>query len=351
VLCEQFPPPAALASFRTFVATLVFLAAFPIYISLGIDARLPKRVFMPLVLFHPWALLALGMPLPLFVSWDQMPWALSWAQLALGGLAWVMARRLLVYDEGPGSGFELRNTFGFALANLLVILPGFLIYVLVSASLGLSHMTAGFMSLRPSGLYTEERVYTKADRQVHLIATVHAADEAFYTGLFDEIPVDGTLVLEEGVTDDGQLLEARLSYKKFSDALELVEQRPELLATEHERSSGDVDISDLSPKTVAALNLLGRVFEAEDRVAMLGAYREFTQLFANGDAFTVFWRDIVHVRNDHLLERMDAEGEGYQRVVLPWGAAHMPGLQLALQERGYRQTATHERTAIHFGGD
>lgn len=57
---------------------------------------------------------------------------------------------------------------------------------------------------------------------------------------------------------------------------------------------------------------------------------------------------VLEARNEHLLKRVDevaAERKG-QRIVLPWGGAHMPGVEKELLAKGYVQTAAQWRLAV-----
>lgn len=51
---SQLFPVHALSGLRVAIANVVLIAAIAVYLSLGIDKRLPKRVFLPLTLFAIW---------------------------------------------------------------------------------------------------------------------------------------------------------------------------------------------------------------------------------------------------------------------------------------------------------
>ncbi|MBL8767857.1 MAG: hypothetical protein JNL94_10850 [Planctomycetes bacterium] len=57
---------------------------------------------------------------------------------------------------------------------------------------------------------------------------------------------------------------------------------------------------------------------------------------------------VLEARNAELLKRVDevaAERNG-QRIVLPWGGAHMPGVEKGLLEKGYERSAAKWRLAV-----
>jgi len=59
--------------------------------------------------------------------------------------------------------------------------------------------------------------------------------------------------------------------------------------------------------------------------------------------------DILYQRNLHLLERVDAALERYERVVVPWGVLHQPGLEAGLLSRGFRLTSSEQRGFLPYG--
>jgi hypothetical protein len=49
-----------------------------------------------------------------------------------------------------------------------------------------------------------------------------------------------------------------------------------------------------------------------------------------------------------LLRYLDLTLPGYETVVIPWGALHMPGLQDAILQRGFVPVESRTRAAIDF---
>lgn len=60
-------------------------------------------------------------------------------------------------------------------------------------------------------------------------------------------------------------------------------------------------------------------------------------------------QDILVLRNQHLLEALDMALPEYQRVVIPWGAYHLPDIEEGLEQRGFTQTGERRHTLIPFG--
>ncbi len=297
------------------------------------------------------------MPLPLLIPLSSLGLALAIAQLGIGlfslwmvrrltqGEAWLLTTRSL---ERPG--FTLTNTLGFAAANVFLILPAFVLYLGLSATLGLRHLTAGFLTFGSDGIYAEERIYKQADQTIHLIATIHLADPHYYEEILASVPPAGSVVLAEGVSDREALLERKLSYEKLGRALSLAVQPVELFDSEYEVKSADVDVRDFSPQTIEMLNTAAGIFQSETSLEATAAYYRAAEGFSDATALMQLWDDIVRLRNEHLLEEIARHAERYPRVVVPWGAAHMPGLERALLDQGFKRTETHRRRIIGFPG-
>jgi hypothetical protein len=65
------------------------------------------------------------------------------------------------------------------------------------------------------------------------------------------------------------------------------------------------------------------------------------------------WRrveqDLLVRRNEHVAGELDrALDEGYRRVVIPWGALHMPGLEREVLERGFEPATERLRLAFDY---
>ena len=58
--------------------------------------------------------------------------------------------------------------------------------------------------------------------------------------------------------------------------------------------------------------------------------------------------DLLHKRNRHLLEKIQARLMESDNLIVPWGAAHMPELAREIQRSGFRVGEIREYTAIRF---
>ena len=48
----------------------------------------------------------------------------------------------------------------------------------------------------------------------------------------------------------------------------------------------------------------------------------------------VLWNDILVLRNQRVIACMTEQLKTYEHIVIPWGAAHMPGIERTLFEMG-----------------
>jgi hypothetical protein len=62
----------------------------------------------------------------------------------------------------------------------------------------------------------------------------------------------------------------------------------------------------------------------------------------------VFWDEILYTRNNRLLAAFDELADKYDVFIVPWGALHMPDLELAFQERGFRVARTRMLTLARY---
>ena len=155
-----------------------------------------------------------------------------------------------------------------------------------------------------------------------------------------------SIVLLEGVTDENNLLTNRLSYKRAAKALGLGEQHDDLNIRQGELVRADVDVREFSSNTIAILNLVALVhargLNANTLSLLLNCQptpEVQQQLFA----------DLLLKRNEHLLKELWMRLPDSDNFVIPWGAAHMPGLAAAIQKSGFRLVETHDYVSIRFG--
>jgi len=363
-------PLPAVTGLREFLASVVIVMAVAAYFCLGIDQRLPKRVFLPLVLFVCWA--------P--VSGSIFP---SLSQSSTYGLVAAAGQLLLcllpIHHFRSGSQpslvmpesmfkapfFSLRNTLIFATANLFVLPLVLALLVFSAAHSFLETNASGFMRLAPDGLHMAEKVYRRHDSTIRLAAMIHVAEKKYYQELVDSVAKGRTLVLAEGVTDDRNLLRDQLDYGKVASYLGLVSQhemqfRGRLIeAAELEKPSpgraartdilrADVDVSSFRPQTIEFLNVLGAHMKKSPSLGDLLGLNGLSKKYFTAEMQQVVMDDILHRRNKEVISHLRKAVDRYDTVLIPWGAVHMPEIEAEVLKQGFELQQVRERVSMDF---
>jgi hypothetical protein len=365
-------PLAFLPEIRFFVASVVITLSMVLYACLGIDRRLPKRVFLPLTLFASWSALAMW-PLSGFVAREAFGLTAAISQVVLGAIAIILlrglvGRNLLTEEQFQAPMFSLRNTLGFTTINLLLT-PFVLIYTgLAVTSYYLEEQTAGFLRLSPVGIHMTERSYHLAQKEIRLAGMMHIGKEDYYEDLAKSIPTVGTIILAEGVTDQDRLLESQFNYSKLAGLIGLTSQVKMRLNGNAVKLDGlgvaghvirepgkpdianaDIDLNRFEPKTIEFLNALGRSLFGDKPLAEgLVDYNLWIEENMTEEGIAGVMADILDKRNDAVIAGMVKTLKRYDTIVIPWGAMHMPAIEAAVLEQGFAPGKAQERLSLDF---
>ena len=365
-------PMPVLTEIRFFVAYVVITLSMIFYACLGIDRRLPKRVFLPLTLFASWSALAMW-PLSGFVAREAFGLTASISQVVIGAIAIILlrslgGRNLLTEEQFQAPIFSLRNTLGFTAINLLLT-PFVLIYTgLAVTSYYLEEQTAGFLRLSPVGVHMTERSYHLAKKEIRLAGMMHIGKEEYYEDLAKSIPTEGTIILAEGVTDQDRLLESQFNYSKLAGLIGLTSQDKMRLngnaveldglgvASQVIREPGkpdianaDIDLNRFEPKTIEFLNALGRSLFGDKPLAEgLVDYNLWIEENMSEEGLAGVMADILDKRNDAVIAGMVQTLKRYDTIIIPWGAMHMPAIEAAVLEQGFAPGKAQERLSLDF---
>ena len=153
------------------------------------------------------------------------------------------------------------------------------------------------------------------------------------------------LVLMEGVTDNSNLLTNEITYQRAATSLGLAEQEKEFNPIQVEMVMADIDVEQFHTNTIGLLNLAmlihTRGVNAETLVTLLR--------FSPPPHFEKqLVEDLLQKRNRHLLAELQARLPESDTLIIPWGAAHMPGIAGGLQAAGFRRGETRDCTVIRF---
>jgi len=339
-----------LVSFLTVLMTIV------IYILMGLTPMIPKRIFLPLALFN---LVEVLLIFPVMIySYDrvwQYAWCVSLFQviLVVGIVCWVLGGfkfrwPLLAEDQISARRFSWLNLSGFLLANVFVVLPAVVAYLAVCAALVVDHFTDGFLKLRPGGLMVEVRKYVRDDgKTIQLFPMAHVADSDFYRKISQSFP-SNSIILMEGVTDSGNLLTNKITYKRMAAALGLGEQHEDFKPNPGRGQwvPADVDVKEFATNTIALLNLVMLIHAKGVNAETLPKLMEWSDASHLQDQLI---DDLLKKRNRHLLGEIQARLPQTEHIIVPWGAAHMPGIAREIQRDGFHLQQTQDYIAIRFG--
>ena len=344
-----------LSGLRALVFLLSFILAVAAYALMGLTMAVPKRFFLPLVLFVMAAqLVVLPILIYLHGRLQMAAWFLSLAQVIVGTILikWVSGSfrlrwPLISENQLNPRSFSWTNLLLFVLANVFVLFPGILAYIVLCSALAVDHFSDGFIALRPSGLTVEVRKYAHADgKTVILVPMSHVGEPEFYREISKSFPTNSVLLVE-GVSDDLNLLTNKVTYRRMAQNLGLAEQQREFKPSARTMVRADVDVSQFGTNTINLLNL-AMLFHAhgltpENLVTMM-------QFSPPAGFEERMLDDVLNKRNRRGGEEIHNRRSESEMIIVPWGAAHMPGIARELLKSGYRLQERRELVAIRFGG-
>ncbi len=345
----------AITSVRGLVSLLALLSAAVVYVMMGFTPNIPKRVFLPVTLFAPVAMLV---TIPCYIyfygrtSWIDLLGSVGQLVLAVSVIFWLRGRIQfkwpLVPDEILGRArFSWRNLAVF-LGLTFVVLPTVVgLYLAVCLMAVVNHTTNGFLALRPGGLTVEARKYVRPDgKTVLLVPMVHIGDPDFYWKVSQSFPTN-SIILMEGVTDETHLLTNQINYARVAKSLKLSEQQEVFRPTRGHMVRADVDISEFTPATIGLLNVAMLVHSLGLTPDTIKKTLEFS---APPHVERQLIDDLIGKRNQRVLEELRLRLNETDDIVVPWGAAHIPGIAREIQKSGFQLKETQKYQVIRFGG-
>ncbi len=172
----------------------------------------------------------------------------------------------------------------------------------------------------------------------------HIADGDFYQKVAGSFPTN-SVILMEGVTDRHNLITNQISYKRMAKSLGLAEQHEKFKPVQGEMVDADVDVSQFSKDTLDLLNL---VMLIHSQGANLENIQPLLQYSPSPRIQDELLDDLLRKRNQHLLEQVQAYLPKSDYLMLPWGAAHMPGIAEGIQKYGFRLVQSQDYQVIRF---
>ena len=360
-------PIPVFTSLRLLVAYTVIVLSMLLFACLGIDRRLPKRLFLPLTLYISWCTVALW-PLSGVLPRELLPLLASVGQCLVVACALVLMRgRLFLSEETfQGEMFSLGNTLGFTAVNLL-LLPLVLVFGgLAVTSYYLEEQTAGFLRISPIGIYMSERSYRLDAKEIRLAGMMHIGKPEYYEDLARSLPAKGAIILVEGVSDQDGLLEHHFNYSELASAMGLssqetlridgnpvdlqhLDERVVRRANRPDIARADIDVNHFEPLTIEFLNMLGRsLFSQQPLAERFAVYNDWAGQHLTPEGMAGIMADILDKRNTAVIDSMVRSLTFYETIIIPWGAMHMPAIERAVLEQGFTPANRLERLSLDF---
>jgi hypothetical protein len=374
-LVPLLTPLVPFTELRLLLAVSVITLAVPLYFCLGLDRRLPKRLFLPLIGFAFFCPLSTWL-FPALAALPLLGLIAAAAQVVLGMLPLLFFRtngeRRLTMPPEPFAAhwFSLGNTLRFTAVNLLVIPVVMALLALFTADTYMTASTSGFMRIYPGGLRMIERIYKRDNRTIRLAAMIHVGNKEYYDELAKPSAPGRLVVLAEGVTDERNLLSNRIDYGKMAgflgltsqqemrfqgkviDAAEFAAPRPEQRGMEKaavEILRTDADTADFRPQTILLLNAVGKhLGESTSFMKGVMALNAWGEKNITPAMYDIIMDDILHRRNLAVIGHLDQALARYDTVVIPWGALHMKEIEAEVVKRGFTLQKERERVSIDF---
>ena len=356
--------------FRMQLGGLTVVLALLMLAQIILVPQLPKLTLLPPLLVALWQMA--GAP---GMSWSLADHAslarLDGIMLGATGVGLLMNKLNLgtwfirTIDLPVHERLFVRTLIAGPIAALLLVAFG-VVALVAAIPTYIEQESRGYLHFAANGLEVRETVMKKGDSEVRLVGMVHIGEPEFYRQLFAGIPPQA-LVLAEGVTDRENRMKAKPSYDNAARGLGLQSQgefqsllagsnivedapapspapgtppaavTPALPVVGGKPSVvfADVDVSELSPETLAFIEAAGSIFQSATMSEAVGKYIDVTGRFTEPQIRAVM-EELVKKRNAHALAAMDRHAARFNLIYLPWGALHMPDFEDRLVARGYR---------------
>ena len=158
--------------------------------------------------------------------------------------------------------------------------------------------------------------------------------------------------MQEGVTDRKNLQNPKLDYSHLAMSLGLCSQKQEFSPSADGNPGdgpvwrrADVDVADFSPPTINFLNLIARFYANGPDSSLL---QELLGKSPDATLQEQLVTDLLVKRNEHLLGEIRTQLQSSNLIVVPWGAAHMPGISSELEHAGFHVSETQEFKIFNF---
>ena len=110
----------------------------------------------------------------------------------------------------------------------------------------------------------------------------------------------------------------------------------------------DVDVESFHPQTIAFILAVMALFQSNDFRELVGFLADPTSPIADENTQEQVMEDILFARNQRLVAEIESSLKDYRRVVVPWGAMHLPEIESWLKSHNFVQSGEIKRKALGF---
>jgi hypothetical protein len=347
---------------RNFIAGIVVVAACLGLPLLALTPKLPISVFLPLILSALWFLVG-APPVASFADADSYGLTVCAIQLAFAVAAMLRIRSqnggdgwLFRAERFAGPLYSARYTLVYTAALVVLAVPLALLSLASATVSAIEFQTAGFVTFDSHGVSLDDRRFSRDGREIRLVGMMHFGEPDAYREIFESFATESTLILAEGISDDHGIMDEPISYDAVARTLGLEQQQYVTTylsdGSDAEPSRwpevrrADLDASDFAPETIEGLERIGRVWADDSPLLAL------LTLVRNADEEPAIWEslveDILNRRNETLVAAIDATIDDYDRIVVPWGALHLPAIEEAVRDRGFERVSSVQHRLISW---
>ncbi|MEM1433955.1 MAG: DUF1963 domain-containing protein [Pseudomonadota bacterium] len=211
--------------------------------------------------------------------------------------------------------------------------------------------SAGFLGANWKGIYVRD--FEFADPQgglLRLVGTVHVGEPAFYESMLESFEGPNTVILEEGVRDESNVMVVQARRRRTMDRYAVLSMQPAMTEVRGARPISQVDhrtgwVNVLNADVaLSALSEQTRQWAEESSVFVSKVRR------GNANYFELLFDDVtlslskdvfaelIFERNEHLIGKLTAVQGAFDQIIVPWGAMHMPDLVRRVGALGYAPT-------------
>jgi hypothetical protein len=132
----------------------------------------------------------------------------------------------------------------------------------------------------------------------------------------------------------------------MATSLGLAEQQKEFRPSRVQMVWADLDVEEFATNTIDFLNLVMLIHSKGVNVETVLMLMEFSP---PPDVQEQLFDDVLSKRNQHLVEEIQSRLAQSDNIIVPWGAAHMPGIAREIQKAGFHLEGSRDYQAIRFG--